>query len=98
MKMVNIADLKNHLSTYIQLVRDGEEVIIKDRNTPVARISPYGGDATSEEERQLVASGAMKLPTKGRRINWKTFWQMPAPNIGADKALRAVLEEREEGR
>jgi hypothetical protein len=32
------------------------------------------------------------------RINWKKFWQMPAPNLGADEALRAILEEREEGR
>ena len=96
MKTVNVADLKNHLSAYLQLVRDGEEVIVKDRNRPMARISPYGGDAAGEEERQLVATGAMKLPT--RPINWKKFWSMPAPNIGADKALRAVLEEREEGR
>ena len=42
MKTVNVAELKNRLSTYLQLVRDGEEVIVKDRNTPVARILPYG--------------------------------------------------------
>ena len=61
MKTVNIADLKNQLSAYIQLVRNGEEVIVKDRNLPVARISPYALTDLSEDERQLVASGAMKL-------------------------------------
>ncbi|MFI5118317.1 MAG: type II toxin-antitoxin system Phd/YefM family antitoxin [Terriglobales bacterium] len=97
MKTVNVAELKNRLSTYLQLVRDGEEVIVKDRNTPVARILPYGGSAMTEEEKELVASGAMKLPPRGG-VNWKKFWQMPAPNLGAERALRAVLEEREEGR
>ena len=96
MKSVNVAELKNRLSAYLQMVRKGEEIIIKDRNTPVARISPYGAGAVSDEERELVASGAMKLPKN--RINWKKFWQMPAPNLGADEALRAILEEREEGR
>ena len=96
MKSVNVADFKNRLSAYLQMVRKGEEIIIKDRNTPVARISPYGTGALSEEERQLVASGVMKLPKN--RTNWKKFWQMPAPNLGADEALRAILEEREDGR
>jgi prevent-host-death family protein len=96
MKSVNLAEFKNRLSAYLQMVRKGEEIIIKDRNTPVARISPYGTGALSEEERQLVASGVMKLPKN--RTNWKKFWQMPAPNLGADEALRAILEEREDGR
>ena len=32
MKTVNIADLKNQLSAYLQLVRNGEEIIVRDRN------------------------------------------------------------------
>jgi hypothetical protein len=51
----------------------------------------------TEEEKELVASGAMKLPPRDG-VNWKKFWQMPASNLGAERALRAVLEEREEGR
>jgi prevent-host-death family protein len=97
MKTVNIAELKNRLSTYLQMVREGEEVIVKDRNHPVARISPYGSDTASEEERKLVASGAMKLPTKGP-VNWKKFWRMPAAKLTHKQAMRAILEEREQGR
>ncbi len=96
MKSVNVAELKNRLSAYLQMVRKGEEIIIKDRNTPVARISPYPASALSDEERQLVVSGVMKLPKN--RMNWKKFWHMPAPNLGAEEALRAILEEREDGR
>ena len=40
MRTVNIADLKAHLSAHIQRVRDGEEVLVCDRNRPVARIVP----------------------------------------------------------
>jgi antitoxin (DNA-binding transcriptional repressor) of toxin-antitoxin stability system len=97
MKTVNVAELKNRLSAYLQMVREGQEVIVKDRDCPVARISPYGADTLSEEERRLVASGAMKLPTKGP-VNWKKFWQMPAPKLTHKQAMRAVLEEREQGR
>jgi len=42
MRTVNISDLKAQLSAHIQLVRDGEEVLVCDRNKPVARIVlPY---------------------------------------------------------
>ena len=97
MKTVNIADLKNQLSAYIQLVRNGEEVIVKDRNLPVARISPYALEDISEDERQLVASGAMKLPEK-EVMNWDEFWSTPSANLSEEAAMAAVLEERAEGR
>jgi len=40
MRTVNLADLKAKLSAHIQLVRDGEGVLVCDRNKPVARIIP----------------------------------------------------------
>jgi prevent-host-death family protein len=38
---VKIAELKDKLSAYLRLVREGNEVIIKDRDTPIARLMPY---------------------------------------------------------
>jgi prevent-host-death family protein len=38
MKTVNIAELKNRLSTYVRFARNGEEVVIRDRNLPVAKL------------------------------------------------------------
>jgi len=64
MKTVNIAELKNHLSAYLQFVKNGEEIIVRDHNLPIARIVPLSLIDVSEEERQLVASGAMKLPER----------------------------------
>ena len=37
---VGIRDLKAHLSEYIARVREGENLIVTDRGTPVARIEP----------------------------------------------------------
>jgi len=38
---VNIADLKNNLSRYLARVREGAELTVLDRDTPVARIVPF---------------------------------------------------------
>ena len=40
MKSANIAELKNHLSDYLRLVENGEEVEVSKRNVPFARIVP----------------------------------------------------------
>ena len=101
MKTVNIADLKNRLSAYLQLVRNGEELLVKDRDVPVAHISPYRASSFAEEERQLVATGVLKPPRKSIR-NWNKFWQdfwaIPGANLTEKDAMQAVLDEREEGR
>jgi len=100
MKTVNIAELKNRLSAYLQLVREGEEVIVKDRNQPVARLSRYDTSGLSETERRLVASGALKLPEE-ETPNWDAFldeyFARPGPNIKQKALVEAVIREREEG-
>lgn len=40
MKIANIADLKNRLSEYLSLVEKGEEVEVRKRNVPIARVVP----------------------------------------------------------
>ena len=100
MKTVNIADLKNRLSAYLQLVRNGEDLLVKDRDVPVAHISPYRSGSLAEEE-QLVAMGILKPPRKSIR-NWNKFWQefwaIPGANLTEKEAMQSVLDERNEGR
>ena len=43
-----ISDLKAKLSAHIRPVRDGEEVLVCDRNKPVARSSPVVLKAKSQ--------------------------------------------------
>lgn len=40
MKSVKIAELKDKLSEHLRSVEAGEEVIVTDRNRPIARIIP----------------------------------------------------------
>jgi prevent-host-death family protein len=69
MKTVNISDLKARLSAHIQLVRDGEEVLVCDRNLPVARIVPCHLADRSEQEQRLVARGILTPPLKRRPLS-----------------------------
>jgi prevent-host-death family protein len=48
MKRVKIADLKNNLSRYLSHVREGGDLIVLDRHTPVARIVPFDRPAPAE--------------------------------------------------
>jgi prevent-host-death family protein len=64
MRTVNIADLKNNLSAYLDRVRAGEELLVKDRNRPIARLVPLAaGVDLDSEEMELAAAGLVRLPT-----------------------------------
>jgi prevent-host-death family protein len=41
MRSVNIAKLKNQLSKYVTFAKAGEEIIIRDRSLPVAKLVPF---------------------------------------------------------
>lgn len=43
MKRARIAELKRHLSRYLDHVREGGSVLVLDRDRPVARIVPLQG-------------------------------------------------------
>jgi prevent-host-death family protein len=92
MRTVNIGELKNQLSAYLQFVRNGEEIIVRDRNTPVARILPIPADSLSEHEAQLVATGAMTLPLE--EMDWDAFFAEPLGNVPHDLAVQAAIEGR----
>jgi len=44
MRSVNVAELKNRLSKYLTFAKGGEEVVIRDRNLPVAKLVPFSGE------------------------------------------------------
>ena len=47
---------------YLTYAKQGEEIVVRDRNLPVAKIVPLSVDETSREELILVAAGKMRLP------------------------------------
>lgn len=78
MRSVNIADLKNHLSRYLNEVRRGEELSIRGRNVLTAKIVPLDTDKHEDEELALAAAGLLKLPEGRLRAD---FWSTPAPRV-----------------
>jgi prevent-host-death family protein len=94
-RAVSIAELKNKLSAYLAEVRRGEELLIRDRKLPIAKIVPLGRSVGfDEEEAQLAAEGRLRLPE--RRLS-ASFWRMRAPKVAQRKLLAALHAEREEG-
>jgi antitoxin (DNA-binding transcriptional repressor) of toxin-antitoxin stability system len=104
MRSVNIAELKNRLSTYITYAKAGETIVIRDRNTPVAQlialapssqpIPDVGGDFTAEE-RELAAAGILRLPEKP----WdpSVLLAMRTPKVKGNAGTQAILDDRNEG-
>jgi prevent-host-death family protein len=94
MRSVNIADLKNRLSQYLSEVREGEELLVRDRNMPIARIVPLSLEHDADaEDLSLVASGQLRLPEARLPAS---FWVMPAPRVSIKRAAAAVTAERQE--
>jgi prevent-host-death family protein len=94
-RTVNISDLKAKLSAHIQMVRDGEEVLICDRNKPVARIVPCMAEDYPERERRLIAKGVLVPPLKRRST--PVSWPDPPGNV-SDEVMEKVWREERENR
>lgn len=98
MRSVNIAELKNQLSAYIRFARNGEEIVIRDRNRPVAKMVPFDAAGASEDDLLLVAEGKMKLPEKPlTKKRLEEILSLPIPTSRGKRLSRVVTEEREEG-
>jgi prevent-host-death family protein len=93
MKTVNIAELKNRLSFYLNEVKAGHEVLVRDRNTPIARILPVTHESPDNELLALAAEGKIRL---GEGEIDESFWRLPAPRVSAE-AIRKALEEERQG-
>ena len=94
MRSVNIAELKNRLSRYLTFAKGGEEIIIRDRNLPVAKLVPFSGDEGGEDELLLVAAGKMRLPKTPVRV--EELLRIPTGKVGAREGIQALLDDREE--
>ncbi len=95
MKTVNIAELKNRLSTYVRFARNGEEVLIKDRNRPVAKLIPFTSEELEDEDLLLVAEGKMKLAEVPLDVD--ALLKIPTAKLKGNYGTAALVSEREEG-
>lgn len=99
MSSINISSLKDQLSAVLQRVRKGEEIVVMDRDRPVARLTPIthaaAGDAVSQlrelQQRGIVLAASKARPTR-RWIESHLVRGMKG------SAVAALLQERDEGR
>lgn len=104
MESVNIRELKNHLSHYLRQVRNGSELIVKDRNRIIARIIPAEPESApeinyEEEMLELARQGKVrlaKIPVTEEFVNEMLNEQLPRPKTKGRKAkeiLRRIMDE-----
>jgi len=97
MRTATVSKLKATLSKYLSRVKAGEEVIVTERGKPIARITPLTPDdsATSPHLLELARAG---LARPGADRLPDGFWKLPRPRDRRGAGVKALLEERAEGR
>ena len=86
MRSTNIADLRNHLTRYLREVRAGEEIIVRDRQFPFAKIVPLVHDPEAENA-TLVAAGLLRQAEQDLPAS---FWRVRRAVLKPEHALSLI--------
>ena len=92
MRTVDVQDLQDDLRGCLPSVKDGDEIVVRGREIPGARIVSFGKGPRSNREEELIASGALKMPEEA--IHWDEFFLLPAGNVPHQTALDAAVDSR----
>lgn len=95
MRSVNVAKLKDQLSKYLTFAKSGEEVVIRERSLPIAKLVPFSTENADEQELTLVAAGKLRMPVE--QLDIKALLKIPTGTVKGNKAVEALLADREEG-
>lgn len=96
MKMASVSQLKARLNAYLEIVRQGGEVVVTDRGRMIARIGPMVRGQRQDSRRDaLLRSGQLRVPTAALPAS---FWKRARPADSKGRSLRALLEERDDAR
>ena len=99
MNKANISYMRNHLSRMLSRVKEGESILVLDRQEPVARMEPVTGRSAPglPWREDLVRRGLIRPARRGRTATALSNLRMPTCRKGGD-VLKALLADREEGR
>jgi prevent-host-death family protein len=75
---MGVAELKALLSETLARVKNGEEVLVTEHGSPIARLVPLKAASPAEATQQLARTGLVKMPEK--RLGEK-FWKMPRARL-----------------
>ena len=84
---VSVRELKNNLSKYLKLVRQGEPVVVTSHRTPVARLLPI----------PEIDSGGLRQLLQFDWIHWngkRPRGGTACPEIRGESIAESVLEDR----
>ena len=96
MTTVSISELKARLSAFIDIVRDGDEVLVTDRGRPIARLIPIRNAEQEEGRREMLPrSGRLRGPTAALAGD---FFTRARPADAQGHSLATLLDERADGR
>ena len=92
MSTVGVKELKNRLTQYLRRTKQGEEVIVTERGTPIALIQAIrsADKAVSLEAKlaRLAAQGAVTLPTQ------KPLKRVRLVKISGKPISKTIAEDR----
>jgi prevent-host-death family protein len=92
MRSTNISDLRNRLTQYLREVRAGEEIVVRDRQRPIAKIVPFTVDDDDADDAALIAGGLMR---KGSDTLPTSFWKARRSRVTLQTAVVAVRTDRD---
>jgi prevent-host-death family protein len=91
-RTASVSEVKASLSAYLARVKAGEELVVTERGTPIAKLVPLEADEGRME--RLVAEGVI-TPSGGPLP--QAFWELERPADPEGGVLKGLLEERESG-
>ena len=94
MPSISVSQLKARLSECLRVVRSGDTLVVTDRGTPVAMVSPLPPGENEGPMASLIERGLVTPPMKSLRDD---FWDLPRPSDPEGLGLKAVLQDRASG-
>ena len=92
MKVINVTELKAHLSKYLRMASRGSRIVVKDRDEPVAELGPLQKEVLPRRDR-LAQEGRLRLGTQ----NWgKLKISRLDRRVDIQSSLQAVREDPSE--
>ncbi|MGE0877288.1 MAG: type II toxin-antitoxin system Phd/YefM family antitoxin [Acidimicrobiia bacterium] len=70
-EQVGVRELKNHLSSYLDKVKQGDELLITEHGKPIARIVAV--DSVTDLRAKLIEEGVIRPATAKRKLPSKTI-------------------------
>jgi antitoxin (DNA-binding transcriptional repressor) of toxin-antitoxin stability system len=92
MKVINVSELKAYLSKYLRIASRGSQIVVRDRDEPIAQLGPPHAEARSWRDR-LTREGRLRVGTQ----SWADLKiSKLGRRIDIQASLRAVREDPNE--